>query len=152
MACSYINCQRCLAITLALLVVGCSSGDDNTSADSPVNHTDDPPAGTNNDPPLASDLLDAEFFIDPTSSVPRAVEVSQRLTRAVIEMEAADPEEKNVRAYIFSIKRDKQWWVDSLHDKQATAFERQDRLIRAGHVQPEDCQVRARIALRVPDE
>lgn len=153
------------ALGLSLALIGCGqqdSTDPATDADAPAPGTDAPQtdhadaAESNEDnednttpqAPLidksikASTVLDEAFFIDPVSTTLREQAVYEDLTGRVATMIAPSLSEKNLQAYLFEVQIDNQWWVDSVHDHHSTAFARQERLLSAGLLKPEQCRSR----------
>ena len=118
-----------IGFALPLLSVGCGSRNESQSTaamndketvSEPRDHDTDEaglaPTSSANERTSPSEVLDDEFFVDPVSSDVRPVDVRERLTRAVIVMAAEDLKDKHVKGYVFYVRRDGEWWVDSVHD------------------------------------
>lgn len=93
-------------------------------------------------PIVASEVLDDFCFVEPSNSKLRTEEEYKKLTDLIAKLESPPITEKELKCYVFMVKLEDQWYADSVHDNQSLAFRRQQRLLNAKILKPDECRVR----------
>lgn len=101
----------------------------------------DPTASSGSDSPALTEVLGEVCFVDPSDAALRSDAQYKQVTDQVTLLQTPTLKEKGIECYVYRIRRNGQWWIDSVHKNSDLAFGRQTRLIDAKLVAPMDCRV-----------